>query len=92
VAPLLDGRVLTGGVKWNAKPIPAEWHRRHMEGLQRLAKAGVRWAHTAAAPESPLLWVAAGGFEPGFVEAIRAARTEVFLWDLGTLYDEATPA
>lgn len=63
-----------------------------MAGLQRLAKSGVRWAHAASEPESPLLWVAAGGFEPAFVEAIQAERTEVYLWDLDVLYRETTSA
>lgn len=88
VAPLIDGRVLTGGVKWNTKPIPVEWNRRHMEGVQRLASSGVQWAHAAAEPRSPLLWVAAGGFEPEFVQAIRTERDEVYLWDLVALYSE----
>jgi hypothetical protein len=30
--------------------------------------------------------VAAGGFEPAFVEVIRAEREEVYLWYLATLY------
>ncbi|MBK9410694.1 MAG: hypothetical protein IPN47_22115 [Gemmatimonadetes bacterium] len=63
-----------------------EWHRRHLEGLRRLAKSGVRWAHAAAEPESPLLWVAAGGFEPEFVEAIQGERDKVYLWGLEALY------
>ena len=90
VAPLVDGRVMTGGVKWNTTPISAKWHRRHMEGLQRLSRSGVTWAHAAAKPESPLLWVAAGGFEPDFAAAIRQARPEVYLWDLNTLFGAET--
>lgn len=86
VAPLVDGRVMTGGVKWNTTPLPAKWHRHHMEGLQRLTRSGVRWAHAATKPESPLLWVAAGGFEPEFLDAVQAERAEVYLWDLETLY------
>ena len=83
---------MTGGVKWNATPIPAKWHHQHMESLRRLTKSGVGWAHAAARPESPLLWVAAGGFEPEFVAAVREARAEVYLWDLEMLYGaEAMP-
>ena len=92
VAPLVDGRVMTGGVKWNSTPISTKWHHHHMEGLQRLTKSGVPWAHAAVKRESPLLWVAAGGFEPEFAAAIRAERSEVYLWDLNTLYGaEAIP-
>ena len=91
VAPLVDGRVMTGGVKWNATPIPVQWHHLHMECLHRLTKSGVAWAHTAAKKESPLLWVAAGGFHPDFVTAVRNERAEAYLWDLETLYaSEAT--
>ncbi len=86
VAPLVDGRVMTGGVKWNATPIPARWHHHHMEGLQRLTRSGVAWAHAAARKESPLLWVAAGGFEPEFEAAVQKERDEVYLWDLEMLY------
>lgn len=86
VAPLTDGRVLTGGVKWNGSPLPARWHFHHMEMLQRLKRSGVKWAHAATAPESPLLWVAAGGFGREFERAIRGERKEVYLWDLKTLY------
>ena len=86
VAPLTDGRILTGGVKWNESPLPAKWHFHHMEMLQRLTRSGVKWAHTAAAPESPILWVAAGGFTPEFKRAIEVERREIYLWDLKTLY------
>lgn len=86
VAPLTDGRILTGGVKWNESPLPAKWHYHHMEMLQRLTRSGVKWAHAATAPESPLLWVAAGGFSPEFKRAIKAERKEVYLWDLKTIY------
>jgi len=57
-----------------------------MECLQRLTKSGVAWAQTAAKKESPLLWVAAGGFQPDFVTAVRNERAEAYLWDLKTLY------
>lgn len=86
VAPLLDGRVMTGGVTWNTTPVPAERHYHHMEMIARLADAGVQWAHAAAQPDAPLLWVAAGGFSPEFEAAARKARREVHLWSLEELY------
>lgn len=94
VAPLLDGRVLTGGIKWNATPIPPKWHSHHMMMLERLTKAGVKWAHAAIKPNAPLLWVAAGGFTDAFAKAAQAERQDVYLWDLETLYahDAADPA
>jgi AAA+ ATPase superfamily predicted ATPase len=92
VAPLTDGRVMTGGVKWNGAPLEAKWHVHHMEMLRRLTQSGVKWAHAAADPKAPLIWVAAGGFTPAFVKAVRAEREEVYLWDLSTLYPRTRSA
>ncbi len=86
VAPLIDGRVLTGGVKWNAAPLGAEWHYHHMAMIERLRDSGVTWAHAAAKSDAPLIWVAAGGFTPAFEAAVRAERKEVYLWTLKDLY------
>jgi uncharacterized protein len=86
VAPLTDGRVLTGGVKWNNRPLDRQWHVRHLEMLDRLAQSGVKWAHDAKRSEAPLLYVAAGGFAKDFVNAARASRDEVHLWTLDDLY------
>ena len=88
VAPLVDGRVMTGGVKWNAQPLDAKWHYHHMQMLERLRLAGVPWAHEAATPHAPLLWVAAGGFTDEFQAAVRRDRAEVYLWSLEDLYRE----
>ncbi len=93
VAPLVDGRVLTGAVKWNSTtPIAAKWHYHHMDQLRRLAKSGVKWAHAALKPASPLIWVAAGGFSAEFRRAVEEERGEVYLWDLGALYPMARGA
>lgn len=86
VAPLVDGRVLTGGVKWNAAPLEPKWHYHHMAMIERLCASGVKWAHDAARPESPIIWVAAGGFTPEFEAAVRGERREVYLWNLEDLY------
>ena len=86
VARLGDKRVMTGGVKWNDSPVPAKWHTHHMAMLHRLADAGVKWAHRALEPDSPIIWVAAGGFSPEFESAVRAERAEVNLWKLSDLY------
>jgi hypothetical protein len=51
-----------------------------------LAGAGVKCAHVAREPESPLLWVAAGGFTPEFERAVRTSREHVVLWSLSDLY------
>ncbi len=86
VAPLVDGRVLTGGVKWNTTPLEPKWHYHHMEMIERLRAAGIKWAHDAAKSEAPLIWVAAGGFTPEFETAVRNERKEVYLWTLADLY------
>ena len=86
VAPLGDGTVMTGGVKWNSAPLPAKWLTHHMDMLTRLAASGVKWAHAASLPEAPLLFVAAGGFSDEFVTACRTVRERVVLWELGDLY------
>ena len=88
VAPLVDGRILTGGVKWNAQPLDAKWHYHHMQMLERLRQAGVPWAHEAATPHAPILWVAAGGFTDEFRAAVHCDRAEVYLWSLEDLYRE----
>lgn len=89
VAPLTDGRVLTGGVKWNRKALDRQWHFHHLEMLERLAHSGVKWAHAAKQPDAPLLYVAAGGFTKDFVAAARSSRDEVYLWALEDLYKAA---
>ncbi len=89
VAPLTDGRVLSGGVKWNKRALDRRWHLHHLDMLDRLSHAGVKWAHAARRPDSPLLYVAAGGFTRDFVSAARASRDQVYLWTLADLYKPA---
>ncbi len=83
---LSDGGVMTGGVKWNKKPLGVAWHHHHMQMIERLATSGVAWAHKASKPDSPLLWVAASGFTPEFEKTVRAARRHAFLLNLEDLY------
>jgi uncharacterized protein len=90
VCRLADGRVMTGGVKWNSSPLPSKWHFRHLEDLRRLADAGQKWAHRALEPDSPLIWVAAGGFRPSFEDAVREERANVHLWKLSDIYRKRT--
>lgn len=86
VCPLLDGRVLTGAIKWNRKPVEVDIHHKHLSMLDRLAESRVAWAHNARDPSSPLLYVAAGGFTDRFRRAAMAARDEVVLWTIDDLY------
>ena len=85
-APLTDGRVLTGAVKWNTRPLDRKWHSHHLQMLDRLARSGMKWAHDARSPEAPLLYLAAGGFTREFEQAARASRDQVYLWTLHDLY------
>ena len=86
VSTLADGAVLTGAVKWNRRPVPASVHHDHLDALQRAADAGQRWAHRALDPAAPLLYVAAGGFEPAFRDALDASGHAATLWALEDLY------
>lgn len=58
--------------------------------LERLAAAGVKWAHAAVRPEAPLLYVAAAGFASGFEAAAKASGHPVTLWMLRDLYGAGT--
>ncbi|NEE01066.1 ATP-binding protein [Phytoactinopolyspora halotolerans] len=84
--PLLDDRVLTGAIKWNTKPVDVDVHSKHLGMLDRLVDAGIGWAHDANRPDSPLLYVAAGGFTDRFRQAATASRDEVYLWTIDDLY------
>lgn len=86
---LIDGRVLSGSIKWNWNPVDVDVHQLHLAMLDRLAESGVTWAHEALKPTSPLLYVAANGFTERFRQAATASRDEVYLWTLGDLYQPA---
>ena len=86
VARLTEGRVLTGAVKWNRAPIGVAVHTHHLDSLRRLSESGIKWAHEAQQQDSPLLYVAAGGFTPEFRQVATASRATVYLWSLDDLY------
>lgn len=86
IAPLLDGRMLTGSVKWNRSPMGADMHYSHVDMLQRASTAGRDWAHAALAPDAPLLYVAAGGFSPAFRASVLESDREVIAWDLSDIF------
>lgn len=88
VAPLVDGRVMSGAVKWNVEPVGVAVHFHHLAMLERAAAAGRSWAHAARAPDAPLLYVAAGGFEPGFGEIAGRDGSTVFMLRLDDLYED----
>jgi AAA+ ATPase superfamily predicted ATPase len=86
IASLLDGRVLTGSVKWDNAPISPRVHLDHIAMLRRAADAGRRWAHQALEPDAPILYVSAGGFSDAFFDAVRGSERPVKCWSLGDLY------
>lgn len=86
VARRSDGKMLTGAVKWNQKPITQAVHDKHVEMLRRLAESGHAWAHEALTPEAILLYVAASGFAADFIEQARRAGPRVVAWSLEDLY------
>lgn len=88
VAPLADGRVMTGAVKFSSKPIQADVFFRHLEAVARAADAGLRWAH-AARGGGPLLFLSAAGFSRSFERAALAHPQPVLAWGLADVFAEA---
>ncbi|HXC25299.1 MAG TPA: ATP-binding protein [Gemmatimonadaceae bacterium] len=86
VAPLTDGRVMTGAVKWNRDPVSPTMHYAHLAMLERAADAGRSWAHQALKADAPLLYVAANGFTPGFAEAVAESGHPTMCWTLEEVY------
>jgi AAA+ ATPase superfamily predicted ATPase len=86
VARRTDGKMLTGAVKWNQKPITQSVHDKHVDMLRRLGASGHAWAREALAPDAILLYVAAGGFEADVVKQARRAGPAVLAWSLEDLY------
>lgn len=88
VARLTDGRMMTGSIKWNARPCETAIHHRHVRDLDRLARSGKRWAHEALRQDAPLLYFAAGGFTEGFVEQAESFGQPVYTVTLEAMYEE----
>lgn len=87
VARLLDGRMLTGSVKFRKRAASARTLLDHVHALERLARSGHDWAREALEPRAPFLFVSAGGFRASFDE-VRAdqGKREVITWTLEDLY------
>lgn len=91
VAPLASGsNILTGSIKWGEAPRPVKDFFEHRRSLERVAESGQAWAHAALDPHSPMLFVAAGGFDPGFERVASESGHHVILWTLEDLYQEQT--
>ena len=88
VARRTDGAMLTGAVKWNSKTMGLSLHEKHIDMLKRLASSGYGWAREALAPGAALLYVAAGGFAPHFLERAEIEGIRVIAWNLDDLYSD----
>jgi hypothetical protein len=86
VARRTDGSMLTGAVKWSAKPVGLSVHDKHVDMLTRLSQSGYQWAREALEPDAIILYVAAGGFAPGFLHHAEAMSARVITWSLEDLY------
>jgi hypothetical protein len=86
VARRTDGAMLTGAVKWSAKPVGISLHEKHIDMLTRLSQSGYSWAREALAPGAMFLYVAANGFAPGFLQHAGRAGARVTAWNLEDLY------
>lgn len=86
VARLLNGKMLTGAIKWNVRPVELELHKKHIDQLNRLAASGQGWAREALGPDARLIYVAAGGFERNFLKAVEEGLISARLWTLKELY------
>lgn len=68
VTRLLDGRMMTGAIKFRTRRTGAKVFIEHLEALRRLADSGYGWAHEAIEPDSVLLFVSSAGFKDSFWE------------------------
>ncbi len=87
VARLLDGRLMTGAIKFQTRPAGAYLTVDHVQALERLATSGQGWAHEALEAEAPFLFVSAAGFRDSFREILKEqGERPVIAWDLDELF------
>lgn len=76
LAELTDGRMFSGAVKWNRRPVTIDIYWQHLDMLRRGAHAGRKWAHQALEPDALIVYVAAGGFSDDFEKAVSDAEQQ----------------
>lgn len=87
VCRLLDGRVMTGSVKYRSRPVSASAWVDHVRKLTRLKGSGRKWVHEALEPDAPFLFVSRSGFTDSFHEVRREhPERPVIAWTLGDLF------
>ncbi len=87
VCRLLDGRVMTGSIKFQSGPTSASAWLEHVEKLRQLEGSGRKWVHEAVEPDAPFLFVSRSGFTDSFHE-LREEHPErpVIAWTLDDLF------
>lgn len=87
VARLLDGRMMTGAVKFQSRRASARVFLEHVHALERLAASGHAWAREALQPEAIFLFVCAAGFKNSFQEASEEqSERPMIAWQLDDLF------
>lgn len=87
VCRLLDGRVMTGSVKYQSRPATATVWTEHVRMLKQLEGSGRKWVHEALEPDAPFFFVSRSGFTDSFHE-VRGEHPNrpVITWSLGDLF------
>lgn len=87
VARLLDGRMLTGAIKFRSRAAGARLLLDHVSALERLRDSGEGWAREALATDAPFLFVSTGGFGRSF-EEVRSEQDgrPIMTWGLDDLF------
>lgn len=83
VARTFDGKMVTGEVKWNDKPVGPSLHTKHLSKLEALASSGHTWAKDALEPDAVRVYASASGFTEDWV-----VDGKVILLDLPKLYKD----
>ncbi len=87
VARLLDGRMLTGAVKFQTRAAGARLFLDHMQTLERLAISGQSWAREALAPDACFIFASAAGFRDTFQAIVQEQDDRsIIAWALNDLY------
>lgn len=87
VCRLLDGRMMTGSVKYRSRPASASVWTDHVQKLTQLRGSGRKWVHEALKPDAPFLFVSRSGFTDSFHEVRREhPERPVIAWALEDLF------